>query len=178
MGGSLKNSPLLTNMIVLKNPIDKEVRIVFEHVEYKIPPNGSRAFRDEDREAAKYMREIYDFVEVERDEWDTQEPNTDLDCQYGCGFTAKTKAGKAAHERHCVAQHQPLSKKRTKPVTDKEVEEFGNTDGLSLGEKVREKISGRVQEVTYDREGVGWYGPGLEKDHVPVTLSKKTPGDF
>lgn len=176
-GGEPQKLPPQTKpMIVLKNPHTQEVSVIFEHVEYKIPPNGSRAFKDEDREAAKFMLETFGFLEIDRDEFDSEPVSTELDCQYGCGFSAKTKAGKLAHERHCVAQHQPLAKKRVKPVTDKIVDEFGNIDGLSSGQKVREEISGRMQEVTYDREGVGWYGPGLEKDFVSGNI--KRPGQF
>lgn len=56
----------------------------------------------------------------------------------------------------------------------KEDEDFGNTDlaGVVTGkEKTEVGATGDKKKFAYDRDGVGWYGPGVEDDQTDFVAS-------
>ena len=113
-------------------------------------------------------------------------------CQY-CGKVCKSRIGLLSHERSCSKRtsapkekedhkaEEPKAKKakevkvikpkaflKKKPLNRSEKENVGFNDMPSLTKGIvkKEMIGGRIQEVVYDSDGVGWYGPGLQNDIV------------
>lgn len=69
--------------------------------------------------------------------------------------------------------------------SQKEDEGFGNTDlaGVVTGrQKTETGATGEKKRFAYDRDGVGWYGPGVEDDDIGFTASglkaKNKNGNF
>lgn len=159
-------------MKIVTNPHTDAVSIIFgppgAAKKYTIESGKSASFPDEANDVADYFLETYGFLTVETKQGEAPKVNK-LSCQY-CGYIAKSAFGRQAHERHC---DKKTVENKVNPAIE-EIKNFGNTDGLSSGQVVVEEIGGRSQKVTYDRDGIGWYGPGLEID-IPV---QRKPGQF
>lgn len=171
-------------MKIITNPHTQDVQIIYgpphHGQKYVIAAGKSVSFSDEETPIANYFLEIYGFLQVEEkaSELASSDP---LACQF-CGYPAKSLAGKKAHERFCKEKKEKViieitPEKTTRVVSraSQEMAEFGNTDGLGVGQKTVEVVGNRKQEIVYDRDGVGWYGPGLEVDNTQI---KNRPGQF
>lgn len=170
-------------MKTIKNPINQAVQITYgpdgHGKVYKIEAGAMMAFPKELYPVADYFKSIYDFLEV-TEQAEPKKNTNPLACQY-CGFVAKSKLGLLSHERACGQKPKEEVKVTTPTIESRvanEVKNFGNIDGLGVGVVKQELIGNRVQTVTQDREGVSWYGPGLQADFIPAQIHKNSPGQF
>ena len=172
-------------MKILTNPHTQDVHIVYgphgHGQKYTIKSGETVAFSEEETPVADYFIEIYGFLQVEEKTSTLVDNSNPLACQW-CGYIAKSKLGRLSHERHCKEKKEKViievtPEKTTRVISriDKEIAGFGNVDKISVGKKEVEVIGNRKQEIVYDRDGVGWYGPGLESDMTPT---KNRPGQF
>lgn len=100
---------------------------------------------------------------------------------------AKKDLGKKDKKKQNIKTLTPKAKLVPKGAgrSQKEDERFGNTDlaGVVTGqEKVETGSTGEKKSFSYDRDGVGWYGPGVEDDDTGFTASglksKNKNGNF
>jgi hypothetical protein len=172
-------------MKIVTNPHTADIHIIYgphgHGQKYTIAAGKSVSFSDEETPIADYFKEIYDFLQVEEKLSPLVDNSNPLACQY-CGYIAKSKLGRVSHERFCkekkekvIIEITPEKQVRVVSRIQDEIANFGNTDKLSAGKKEVEVIGNRKQEIVYDRDGVGWYGPGLESDMAPT---KNRPGRF
>ena len=172
-------------MKIITNPHTADVQVIFgpphQGKKYVIASGKSVSFSDEETALANHFLDTYGFLTVEEKQSELAAPENPLACQF-CGYPAKSLAGKKAHERFCKEKKEKViievtPEKTTRVVSraSQEISGFGNTDGLGVGIKTEEVIGNRKQEIVYDRDGVGWYGPGLEVDNTPI---KNRPGQF
>jgi hypothetical protein len=164
-------------MKTITNPSNVDVSVIYgppgKGKEFTIKAGETALFSKELDGAANHLLNTYDFLTV-KEEKSEAEKEDKLTCRY-CGYIAKSPLGKSSHERWCdKRENLEVKEVPKKPRHSEIVENFGNTDGLGVGTAKVEEIGGRNQNIVYDRDGVGWYGPGLEDDYVPTNR----PGRF
>ena len=181
-------------MRALKNPHTQKVSTVYGPAGngdiYEIEAGETIHFPKELYPVADHFLKIAGFLkEVETAETKKYKREQEVVCQY-CGRDCKSKLAHQKHEEKCKKEHElkiaPKVIKATGKVvartisrSQKENRDFGATDmkGIVSGEGQVEKVGGRKQRITYDKDGVGWYGPGAQDDIVP-TGNLKRPGQF
>lgn len=147
-------------------------------------------FDDDKDDLANFMLETYGFLREERTDNIDQKTTGKSVCV--CGFEAKpakNDLGLRAHQRRCeVYQANPEADKDKKQGV-KKMEYVGEVKGeqtrgiTETGEKddtpdyikvgrikVEQGNLGGVKEFSYDRDGVGFYGPGIEDDSVDPSM--------
>ena len=183
-------------MRALKNPHTQKVSTVYGPMGngsvYEIGAGETLHFPEELYPVADHFLEIAGFLkEVETAETKKFKRVQEVVCQY-CGRDCKTKLAHKKHEKKCKEEYKKdTSPKIIKPTgkvvarninrSQKENQDFKSTDmqGIADGKGVEEEVGGRKQKIVYDRDGVGWYGPGVQEDRVPTGgLRKKRPGQF
>jgi len=171
-------------MKTIFNPHTEDVSVVYGPAghgqKYTIKSGESVLFTDANEPVANFFIETYGFLKVTSEEV-LVDNNDPLKCQY-CGFPAKSVFGKRSHERFCKGKTEKViieiaPDKTIRPLNrvSSEIANFQNTDGVGIGTETEEMVGNRKQKIVYDRDGVGWYGPGLESDITPL---KRKPGQF
>lgn len=161
----------------IRNPHTESVKIRYGNpgnaIGYEIRAGEVGEFNDQQNEIADYFLETFGFL-VE------MEVGNDAFACSKCGKNCKNNAGKSVHEKHCqvVARSavMQIPDKNSKSRSEMESASFNDMPEIASGQEKTEVIGGRVQKIVYDRDGVGWYGPGLEDDFVPQ--SRIRPGQF
>ena len=181
-------------MKYLKNPTDNLLELTFGPsgigAKYRIEPQETVAFTEEAEPVADYFLEVYGFIEeLSEDEVESLPQRDKYECRY-CGRDCKTILGVTRHEKACDKKGEEVktmdvrridikAKSHRKSEIEKsrsqmEDEGFGNTDlsGVTAGRAVEEKVGDKKQKVVYDKDGVAWYGPGIEDDTSVVNQRK------
>lgn len=165
------------------NPHTKSVATIFgepgQGVGYEIKAGETAEFLPEFYPVADHFLTMFEFLEEKKVEGEKPVEGS-FTCSK-CGRGLKNKAGKITHEKHCKEEKstpvvgKPLEK-RKKTRSEMEDEGFVDMPAISTGVEKTEVIGNRNQKIVYDRDGVGWYGPGVENDTVPRNIRK--PGSF
>jgi len=185
-------------MKYLKNPTDNRLEIIYGPeglgAKYYIEPKEIVGFIDEAELIYKRFKEVYGFI-VEPSEKEVKEADNKgkYECRY-CGRDCKTVLALNKHEEACDKKEEGAQFKKIRTIhprarshrksqeenlnrSQREDEGFGNTDLVGIGVKGgEERIGKEVKKVVYDRDGVAWYGEGVEDD-MTVT-SRKKAGKF
>jgi len=184
-------------MKYLKNPTDNHLKITYGPnglgTNYYIKPKEIVAFIDEAELIYKRFQEIYGFlVEPSEEEIKKSDNKGKYECKY-CGRDCKTVLALEKHEEACEKKEEGVmfneirtihpmarSHKKSEKQSDRsklEDKDFGNTDLAGVGVRQGEEIIGKeIKKVVYDRDGVAWYGPGVEND-MSISATKKA-GNF
>lgn len=185
-------------MRAIKNPHVESVQTIYgpdgAGTIYEIQAGRTVLFPEELYEVADHFLSTFGFLEeVETKETKKAKNSKKHICQY-CQRDCKTKLGLEKHEKKCEKEHpnaqedgetiKPKGKMVPREVGNRSQNEnngFGNSDmqGIATGQATEEKIGGRKQRIVYDRDGVGWYGPGIQDDRTPATMGPgRRPGQF
>ncbi len=165
-------------MRVIYNPKEANcpIKTIFEGAIYEIGVGEKVSFDEEQYPLADFLLATYGFLKEEK----LTPPDIkkgEFSCRY-CGQECKSKIGLISHEKSCSKKTKISPQEKVTPVAPKArfVSQQGlnrsqqeNVDFVDMpqlrGSRVRrESLGGRVQDVVYDGDGVGWYGPGIEDD--------------
>lgn len=176
------------------------IKTVYDGAIYEMKPGQTLAFTEDQYDLADYFLNTYGFLKELDQKKVAKKKVGKLICPI-CGRECKSQLGYNAHVKACERRHQKKKEEvveeeggienvaEAKPkkvlVAPKKIdrsaaedEGFVDMPQLARGKAVKEVIGGRVQEVVYDKDGVGWYGPGIQRDFVPSFGPTKKHGRF
>jgi hypothetical protein len=134
---------------------------------------------------------------------DVETKNTGKHICEWCGFEAKAPIGLISHKRYCKKKPKDGEKvKKKKKIAGITPMEYTGkivtrtTEGVSRGQAENQgfqdmpelsgrptkksKIAGKTQDVTVDKDGIEWYGDGVQEDTPLSNIPRrnKQPGKF
>jgi len=167
--------------MIIINPIESHAPIGefnFEGVKYQgIKPGES--LKIDNPLLSKFMLETWGFLISNQDEVKLPIAIATGVCPH-CGRNCKTKLALGKHLNKCDQKPKieppkemvgQIVNPKLQTRSEMENNNFYGNDGI-IGNQTQDMIAGRKQEVTVDRDGVSWYGPGATDDLIPTSINK------